>query len=78
MTMTSTTLDRAASSAAQASRANASPRLRAVAKSLWNALESIGRHRAANHMRVHARSLEVSRPEIARLLRDASDALLEG
>jgi hypothetical protein len=76
--MTSTTLDRVASSGARATRANVAPRLRAVAKSLWNALESIGRHRAANQMRAHARWLEDAQPETARRLRDASNALLDG
>jgi hypothetical protein len=78
MTMTSTTLDRVASSEAPAVRANVSHRLRAVAKSLWNALESIGRHRAASQMRAHARWLEDAQPETAKRLRDASNELLNG
>jgi hypothetical protein len=76
--MTSTTLDRVAPSGARTTGANLALRLNAVAKSLWNALELIGKHRAANQIRAHAYWLKDAQPETARRLREAANALLEG
>ncbi len=74
--MTTTTWDRNGSTGAQASIA-APSRVKSFGIALWQALESLGRHRAATHMRAEARRLAHSQPETSRRLLAASTHLLD-
>lgn len=57
---------------------SATPRAAGFGSQLWNALARLGARRAATQMQLLARQYDTSRPELARLLRDASRNGLNG